>query len=175
MTSSTQVSVKPLSRGSNRAAREQIHRERLLAWAAGESIRVIAQRYGVRREAIHYSLRHCLGRLPSSERTKLRTQRSERRQRIAMQSEGVKHFHATVGMIPDGAGAKRRGRRQKSEVRHRLVRLGRIIPLPGQVESEMQQQLHNARFQAFQCGMNYREIADVEGPHWTTIRRSVLW
>ena len=136
MTSSTQVSVKPLSRGSNLEAREQIHRERLLAWAAGESIRVIAQRYGVRREAIHYSLRHCLGRLPSSERTKLRTQRSERLQRIAMQSEGVKHYHVTVGMIPDGAGAKRRGRKKKSEVEHRLVRLDRIIPLPGQVESE---------------------------------------
>ena len=36
------------------------------------------------------------------------------------------------------------------------------------------QELHNARFQAFECGMNYREIAAAEGSHWTTVRRSVL-
>ena len=60
MTSSTHVSVEPL-RGSNPEAREQIHRERLLAWAAGESIRVIAQRYGVRREAIHLFAATLLG------------------------------------------------------------------------------------------------------------------
>ena len=73
--------VKPRQRGrfGDRNTWERIHRDRLERYAGGDDIAEIARLHQVRREAISYSVRRSLTRMPAAQAAAIRDQRWHRR------------------------------------------------------------------------------------------------
>ncbi len=69
--------VAPTARGlfSDRLKWRGIHQDRLERYALGADVSSIAKVHHVRREAVHYSVRRSLARLPRSEATAILKQR----------------------------------------------------------------------------------------------------
>jgi hypothetical protein len=72
--------IAPRNRGrfSDREQWENIHWDRVRRYAAGERIRDIAAKHGVKPRAVHYSIEQYLSRMPTDEANAIRAERWKR-------------------------------------------------------------------------------------------------